>query len=84
MHYEELSLAQPGTHPERLRETQCRPPPPPPISEPVPEYVPEDPPAPHNDVVVCPQCGYLFIAFLYTAAASMLNVPEPVDPMNFD
>ncbi|KMZ71182.1 hypothetical protein ZOSMA_186G00320 [Zostera marina] len=84
VHYEELSLAQPGTHPGAVRRAPPPSPPPPPVPAPVQEYIPEAPAAPHNDVVVCPQCGFLFIAFLYTAAASMLNIPDPVEPLNFD
>lgn len=93
LEYEPLSLAQPGTCRNVIRPTPRRPPPPPlplpPSTEPkpeIPEYVPEAPPAPHNDVVVCPQCGYLFIAFLYTAASSFLNMDDadPVESLNFD
>lgn len=82
--YDGLSLAQPGSRRTTTGRAVAPPPPAPSRTEPVPEYVLEAPPAPHNDVVMCPQYGYLFIAFLYTASSSMLNVPDPVDPLDFD
>ncbi|KMZ56942.1 hypothetical protein ZOSMA_8G00870 [Zostera marina] len=88
--YQEFSLAQSGSRRAPVCPSPRHPPPPPPPppvvqrNEPVPEYIPEAPPAPHNDVVVCPQCGYLFIAFLYTTVANMINTPDPVEPFNFD
>ncbi|KMZ64261.1 hypothetical protein ZOSMA_37G01470 [Zostera marina] len=93
LEYEPLSLAQPGTYRGVIRPTPRRAPPPsPPPPSPtepkfeVPEYVPEARLAPHNDVVVFPQCRYLFIAFLYTATSSFLNMdaPDPVESLNFD
>ncbi|KMZ61856.1 hypothetical protein ZOSMA_4G01450 [Zostera marina] len=73
MEYESLSLASPGSHRGHVL--------PPPVAA-HPQYVPETPPAPYNDVVVCSQCGYLFS--LHTV--SMLNVSDvdPVEDLNFD
>ncbi|KMZ57040.1 hypothetical protein ZOSMA_8G01890 [Zostera marina] len=91
MEYEPLSLAPPGSQRNVVRPTPRRsrpapPSPPPPKQETeILEYVPEQPTCSHNDVVVCPQRGYLFIAFLYTAASNYLNMSDtvPVDSLDF-